>query len=59
MTRTKTRKPEALPKTFEDHVQIHQVGDDIGLAIIQGLQGLKKKEQDQHRHTDTGMKQSK
>lgn len=28
-----------IPETFEDHVQIHQVGGDIGFAIVQSLQG--------------------
>ena len=58
---TNSRKPEPIPQALEDHVQIHQVGDDIGLAVVQGLQGLseKKKKQDPHRRVGTGMNQSK
>ena len=40
---TNSRKPEPIPQALEDHVQIHQVGDDIGLAVVQGLQGLSEK----------------
>lgn len=43
--RKKSRKPKPVPEAFEDHVQIHQVGDDIGLAVIQGLQGLRKEKE--------------
>ena len=57
---TNSRKPAPIPQALEDHVQIHQVGDDIGLAVVQGLQGLsEKKKQDQHRRVGTGMNQSK
>lgn len=28
-----------IPQALEDHVQVHQVGDHVGLAIVQGLQG--------------------
>lgn len=30
------------PETFDHHVQIHQVGDGVGFAIIQSFQGLQK-----------------
>lgn len=47
-----------IPEAFQDHVQIHQVGDDIRLAIVQGLQGLTRKE-GQQRHVSSGMKRNK
>lgn len=40
--RTENRKPESSPETFEDHVQIRQVGHDVRLAVIQSLQSLRK-----------------
>lgn len=52
--RAKNRKPEPIPEAFKDHVQIHQVGDDVGLAVIQRLQGLRR-ENDEHRTAGTGL----
>lgn len=40
--RTESRKPESSPETFEDQVQIYQVGHDVRLAVIQSLQSLRK-----------------
>lgn len=34
--------PPNPPETFDHHVQIHQVGDGVGFAIIQSFQGLQK-----------------
>lgn len=36
--------PPNPPETFDHHVQIHQVGDGVGLAIVQSFQGLQKTE---------------
>lgn len=49
--------PAPLPETFEDHAQIHQVGGDVGLAIVQGLQGLRKEDKI-GRDAGAGVKQS-
>lgn len=53
-----TWKQEPIPEAFQDHVQIHQVGDDVRFAIVQGLQGLVRK-QGQQRRFSSGMKRNK